>query len=157
MAHGANRLSAIAWAYALTCLLVIAMMIAGCSTHNDSLSNLRSAQDYTAQREPDGYAYGYGPYPLCPVYDPFCFGAAWPSAPIYYFSGDDGDNDCDDGNCVPGRHHKRLVTPRAGFNGTAPSKVAAGPHGWLRPQPEFSGHVMTPGFGRAAVGGRGQR
>src|SRR6266481_4635192 len=77
--------------------VIVAMLAQGCAMRDRS-QQVGSIEDYVAQGQNDGYAYGYGPYdPYFNGYDPYL--SPWYVAPIYYYPRGDGDNDCDDGNC----------------------------------------------------------
>ena len=121
----------------LATLLGLTMVVPGCSTQTDSVPELGTAEDYIARRENATYIYGYAPYDLCAAHDPYCFAPYWYSAPIYYFSRGDGDNDCDDDNCRSHGNgfHDKLATrsqesPHPVVRAGSSSTFVAVPHGF---------------------------
>jgi hypothetical protein len=124
---------------ALAALFVFTVAMPGCSTRNDSLPALGTEEDYLARRENTTYPYGYAPYDLCTVYDPYCFAPYWNSAPIYYLSRRDGDHDRDDDSRrgpEKGFHHELPMRPTHGSSATAAPARSA----------HFGPLFMTGGF-----------
>jgi len=123
----------------LAALFAFTVAIPGCSIRNDSLPAVGTEEDYLAHRETTTYPYGYAPYELCAAYDPYCFTPYWFSAPIYYFSGREGDHDCDGDRCRGpdnGFHHKLGSSSLHKFGATAPPAHLA----------HFGPLFMTGGF-----------
>jgi hypothetical protein len=113
MVRQQNWFSILWSAVGLVAMFSWAIVEPSCSSRTDSLPAVGSTEDYLAQRQNNAYAYGYGPFALCAAYDPFCFAPNSYPAAVYYYSSDDGDNDCDDGKC-------------RGSGGRGPHKPAAG-------------------------------
>jgi hypothetical protein len=128
------------------------MLAQGCATRDRS-QQVGSVEDYVAQGQNDGYAYGYGPYdPYFNSYDPYL--SPWYVAPIYYYPRGDGDNDCDDGNCggrigggdgAHGGHHLPLPGRMGPPPGIAHPMSSVG----------MSHAGMSHGFSAPAFGGGG--
>jgi hypothetical protein len=144
-------------------LAALAMLVPGCSAHNDSLPELGTAEDYLARRENSAYSYRDASYDVCAANDPYCFAPDWYLVPIYYLSRADGDNDCDDGNCrghSVGGHHKAATPSKQGPGvamTTSPSTLAAAANGFgvkvsTGERAHFGPSFVTKGFG-----GRGHR
>jgi len=149
MAWRPKRSSFLRSVCALTTVLAISITVSGCSRQRDSVPELGTAQDYLAQRQNSFYAENYGPF--CAPFDPYCFMTPWYPAPIYYYSRDDGDHDCDDGYCGG---FKRGGRNRPTIAGSSSSFVAT-PHRFE--EPSSGSAAFTRGFGRGAVGGHGHR
>jgi|SRR6266851_899086 len=154
MAQRQNHLTALRTAFAL---LALVMMAPGCSRQNDSVAQVGTAEDYV-QRQNNPYS--YGSYHLCTAFDPFCVAPRWYPAPVYYYWSDDGDNDCDDGNCRGSSgagHHKPGAVSRAGRNPsaitTSSAASAPAPHRFDAGVPSTGSAHFGGSFGRGAFGG----
>jgi hypothetical protein len=143
--------------FALVALFALAIVTSGCSAQRNSRRQVGTADNYLAQGRSDAYAY-YGSDDLCTSYDPFCLAPFWYPAPAHFYSRDDGDNDCDDGNCHHIRGHQRRPVPsRTDRNrlaiATSSTTLGAAPSRFDGRAPATSLAHFAGTFGHASSGG----